>query len=214
MHQTSRKSVLRKCSLPLWRWAHCYAVLALDTASSRLSSACVKHQCHDGSRWGLAWGVCWLHRAKEVRLEGVTGAAHVAPQPRRCWWSPVLPWTASWGWELFVLLLQCRFVEGMWKEQILRKRKKRRKGWGKWIVKKEGKREVKEWRKLSERKDEGSGEMGRCMWRKLETWGPLPRPVLALHCLEPTAGDSRASLVGVLDTRHVSWSPCSLVIEW
>lgn len=31
-----------------------YAMLALDTASSWLSSAYVKCQCHDENRWGLA----------------------------------------------------------------------------------------------------------------------------------------------------------------
>lgn len=51
-------------------------------------------------------------------VEGVAGGTHVAPQPRQC----------CQGRELIVGLLQGGFVDGMWKEQILRKRRKRRKG--------------------------------------------------------------------------------------
>lgn len=155
MHQTSRKSVLRKCSLPLWRWAHelCHACLGHCFLMALIGLCQVSVSWQEQMGTGLHSLLCGLEGCADYTVlerrgvEGVAGGTHVAPQSRQCWWRPVLPWAASWGWELFVLLLQCRFVDGMWKEQILRKRRKRRKGWSKWIVKKEGEREVKEWRK-------------------------------------------------------------------
>lgn len=93
-----------------------------------------------------AWGVCWLHSAREAR-RGRGGWRNACS-------SSVTPVLMASSFAMGCLLglrafclLQCRFVDGMWKEQILRKRRKRRKGWSKWIVKKEGEREVKEWRK-------------------------------------------------------------------
>lgn len=132
-----------------------YAMLALDTASSWLSSAYVECQCHDENRGAGLHSLCGLegcadHTVLERRggVEGVAGdACSSSATPVLMASSFARGWAASWGWELFVCLLQGGFVDGMWKEQILRKRRKRRKGWSKWIVKKEGEREVKEWRK-------------------------------------------------------------------
>lgn len=140
----------------LWRWVHelCHACLGHCFLMALIGLCRVSVSWREQGGWPAfplwAWGVCWPHRARAARRCGRGGwrdACSSSATPVLMASSFARGWAASWGWELFVCLLQGGFVDGMWKEQILRKRRKRRKGWSKWIVKKEGEREVKEWRK-------------------------------------------------------------------
>lgn len=138
-------------------------------------------------------------------------------------WRRLVYWGPAPEADAFCLVLQCRLADGMWKAaRILRKRKWRREGWCKWIVKKkERKKErgVKNDERLSEKRD--GMTVGK--WRRRDggnvyKYGlSLPRPLLAVYwqsqdrCLDSLGGDSRTNLVWFVDTRHVSWSLCSVV---